>query len=422
MEKNKFDIGGTIEQKPFEKYSFSKFFEDWCRRNGSVMPEIISREKWEKESQTGLIKKKEDGERKLLIPQDLQLWEMVGITEMIRNEAFANDPEKQKRANEEIQKLGKTFRNAGIYIAQRSHSIEEGREIARALSEELYKYGNALLSGKKETEANPWEKIAEEEFEPDSLAETDKFLAGDALYSSRKERVKEGDNEEEIRQQTLAQFFRTANKAFHLEKKSENNELSLPKEQVEPWKKDAPIHSEFLRKIEDSLKREIEKPKTELVGSVFQKGMELLRTGMPLPMSSSSKDIDRLISFWEKSEASLGETLGVYRMKTELEKIKETGDKISISKKEKEITDKIQRAVSSYAYEKDASYPSSAVETKKIDCAVGSMLAGSFLSQVGIKYLVGDIPEHSILVVSFADGTVEWRGMIVSVRNAKITD
>jgi len=422
MENDKFDIAKTIEQKPFEKYSFAKFFEDWCRKNGAVMPKVISRPTWKRLMESGVIQKSESGEQELLIPQDLTLWEMVGMTEAIQRGTFPNDLEKQKKMAEETEKLGKTFRNAGIYIAQRYHSISDGKEIARALAEELYKYGDALSSGEKTTEALTIEKIAEEEMSSEELDETDKFLAGDSLYVSRQERVIGGSNEEAIRQETLAQFFRAAQKAFCLEKRSESGGLSLPKEEVDPWKKDAPIHSEFLRKIEDTLKREIETSKNQLVDSVFQRGMDLLRTNMPLPGSSKFDSIDRLITFWEKSGASLGDALGIYRMRSELEKIRQTGDIAAVSKKEKEITDKIQQAVSSYRYKEDLDSPSEIIATREINCVGASTLAGSLLSQTGIQYLVGDVPEHSILVVAFSDGKVEWRDMVSPKRNGNITE
>ena len=415
MDRSVFEIHKTIEQKPFEESSFARFFEYWSKENGSVTPKTLFRREWEKKAKDGMIQKDTDGNKVLLIPRDMRLWEMVGVMETLDRDISAHPNEK----SEAMEKLGKQFRDAGIYIAQRLDSISEGKEIASALAEELYTYGDSLMAREKKEKETTLEEMKETELSPEEIAETDRFLAGDSLLASRQER--EGD-EEEKRRETLAQFFRVSKIAFQLEKKSETGELSLPAETKEPWQNTSPIHAEFLRKIEDALKRTIEIPKREMVDSVFQQGIALLRTNMPLPESSSFDSIERLISFWEKSEASIGSALGTYRMKSELEKIRVTGDIAAISKKEKEITDKIQQAVSSYGYEKEESTPEKAVATKKIDCVMGSMLGGSLLSQTGMKYLVGDIPEHSILIIPFSDGAVEWRDMIVPKRNGALTN
>jgi len=413
MDNSAFEIKQTIEQKPFEDSSFTRFFEYWSKENGSITPKVIFREEWKKKAKDGLIQNDANGNKVLLIPRDMRLWEMVGVMETIARDISSN-PDLKKEA---MEKLGKQFRNAGIYVAQRLDSISEGKEIASALAQELYTYGDSLTA--REKKETTLEEMKESELSPEEIAETDRFLAGDSLLASRQER--EGD-EEEKRRETLAQFFRVSKKAFQLEKKSETGKLSLPAETKEPWQNTSPIHVEFLRKIEDALKRIIETPKGEMVDSVFLQGIALLRTNMPLPESSSFDSVERLISFWEKNEASIGSALGTYWMKSELEKIRATGDIVAISKKEKEITDKIQQAVSLYGYEKEESTPEKAVATKKIDCVMGSMLGGSLLSQTGIKYLVGDISEHSILIIPFSDGKVEWRDMIVPKRNGTLTN
>ena len=305
MDNSAFEIKQTIEQKPFEDSSFTRFFEYWSKENGSITPKVIFREEWKKKAKDGLIQNDANGNKVLLIPRDMRLWEMVGVMETIARDISSN-PDLKKEA---MEKLGKQFRNAGIYVAQRLDSISEGKEIASALAQELYTYGDSLTA--REKKETTLEEMKESELSPEEIAETDRFLAGDSLLASRQER--EGD-EEEKRRETLAQFFRVSKTAFQLEKKSETGKLSLPAETKEPWQNTSPIHSEFLRKIEDALKRNIEMPKGEMVDSVFQQGMDLLRTNMPLPESSSFDSIERLISFWEKSEASIGSALGTSRM------------------------------------------------------------------------------------------------------------
>ena len=430
--KRQFEIRPMIEQKPFENPAVQSFFNRWCEINDSIRPQIISREEWEEKSKKGLLEKRPDGMQNLFIPADLQLWEMVGVMEAIDTDTFADKPARQKAKKEELVNLGRTFSNAGVYIAQRLDAIPKGKEIAHALAEEFYEYGESLAGGKKSKTAEI-NDIASHKLTPEETVEVDKFLAGENLYASRKGRAEKKaaespkgallwkDEEYETeRQKTLAQFFRVAEKAFLLKQKSEEGELIKPSSRLKPWQSDAPIHSAFLKKVERGVEKQIEKPKTELVGSVFRRGMELLRKNMPF--DKLPRHIKSAVLHWEKGETSLREALGMNRLKAELNKVKQTGDVAAVSAKEREIADNIQVVVGSFSYSAKSENPSQMLATQTINCVGASMLGGAFLSELGIKYLAGDVPMHSILVLVTNDNRVEWRDMLNTSANGEITD
>ena len=44
------------------------------------------------------------------------------------------------------------------------------------------------------------------------------------------------------------------------------------------------------------------------------------------------------------------------------------------------------------------------------------------MKEAGLNYLVGDVPEHSILFLVTSDGQVEWRDMLSASFNERLTD
>ncbi len=419
-----------MEQRPFENPTVRSFFDAWCKVNDSIRPQIIPREEWEQKSAGGLLQPRPDGMQNLLIPEDLQLWEMVEIMEAVDVDTFADNPKKQQEKAAEMRKLGQTFSDVGIYIAQRLDAIPNGKQIAGALAHEFYDYGQSLASGKQPVEIVSLEDISLQLLSLQEITEVDKFLAGDKLYAARQARAeksaeKNPDKKDEIyeaeRRKTLAQFFRVAEKAFLLQKKS--GELSKFDERLKPWQSQESAHAAFLSKVERGMEKQIEMPKTELTASVFRRGMELLRTNMLFDqLPNLPPGIKEKIFYWENGETTLREALGIDRLKNELETIRQTNDLVAISDKEREIADLVQAAVSGFAYESHANNPSEMIATQSINCVGASMLGGAFLSELGIKYMVGSLPQHSILVLVTSDGKLEWRDMLVPTANDEITD
>jgi len=57
-----------------------------------------------------------------------------------------------------------------------------------------------------------------------------------------------------------------------------------------------------------------------------------------------------------------------------------------------------------------------------LNCVGASTLGGALLAEVGIKYMVGSLPEHSILVLITSDDKAEWLDMQAPEHNEEITD
>lgn len=433
-EQPKFEIQPTIEQKPFESPAVQSFFTKWCEINDSIVPELIPREEWEQKASTvRLLQKREDGKQTLYIPEDLQLWEMVGVMEAVDHDTFSAKPERQNEAKEKILELGYMLQDAGVYIAQRLESISEGREIAGALAEEFYNYGQSLVSGEKPEEPASIDDISQEELTPSETEAVDCFLAGDNLYESRRMRAEEDalsepneeiDFFEEERLNTLTQFFRVSEKAFELKKKSEDGELQESKTPLAPWENTTPFHSAFTDKITKALTQKIETPKMDFNSAIFRRGMEKLlgemkEYGAKGAVNSLFKKIGVDLPVEQKK---LADTLNVKGLKVELDTIRQSGDIATTSAKEREIADIIQKAVSKFPYHPDANNPSEMVENQYINCVGASTLGGALLSETGLNYLVGHVPEHSILFLVTADGHIEWRDMLDTSLNEDLSD
>ncbi|MEK7068949.1 MAG: tetratricopeptide repeat protein [Patescibacteria group bacterium] len=121
-------------------------------------------------------------------------------------------------------------------------------------------------------------------------------------------------------------------------------------------------------------------------------------------------------------QRSLVEALNISQLKTDLEAIREKGNKVSISRKEREIADIIQQAVSNFPYKAGANNPSEMVANQYINCVGASVLGGALMKEAGLNYLVGDVPRHSILFLVTSDGRVEWRDMHHASFNEDLTD
>ncbi len=432
-EPKKFEIQSTIEQRPFENPAVQSFFTKWCEINNSIVPEVVDREMWEQKVLTSLLQKREDGKQTLYIPEDLQLWEMVGIMEAVDHDTFAEKPERQNEAKEKILELGYMLQDAAVYIAQRLDSISEGREIAGALAEEFYNYGQSLVSGEKPEEPTSIDSISQEELTDSENEAVDRFLAGDHLYESRRMRAEEDslsepDGEvdffEEERLNTLAQFFRVSAKAFELEEKSGNGELEKSKTHLKTWENDTPFHSAFRGKIERAMVQKIETPKRELDSVIFRRGMEKLLTemkeyGWKEGVNSLFKKIGVDLPVEQKK---LVDVLNIKQLKLELETIRQSGNLAKMSGKEREIADKIQDAVSKFPFRDMANNPREMAANQFINCVGASTLGGTLLRETGLNYLVGDVPEHSVLFLVTSDGQVEWRDMRNALHNENLTN
>jgi len=432
-EQPKFEIQPSIEQKPFESPAVQSFFAKWCEINDSIQPQTIDRDEWEKRGIEGVLEKRPDGKQTLFIPEDLQLWEMVGVMEKVDHDTFMAKPERRTEAKEKLLKLAETFKNAGSYIAQRLEGITEGQEIAKALALEFYEYGQSLAQGKRSEEALDINDVASKDLVPEEIETVDRFLAGDALYELRQKRAEQAaeidpSKKDELyeveRRKTLAQFFRVAEKSFMLEGKGVDGELQENAPQRKNWQSNLPVHGAFLAKIEKAMTQKIEIPRREFEMAIFRRGLEKLTSEM------KKRDWKQAVnSFFEKigfdlriKQEKLFNSLDIPGLKADLEAVRQTGDLEKISQREREITDKIQDAVSSFPYRSEGDNPSEMLSTQYINCVGASTLGGALMKEAGLNYLVGTVPGHSMLFLVTSNGQVELRDMRNSSLNDSLTD
>ncbi len=342
---------------------------------------------------------------------------MVKIIEAVDHDTFSSNAERKDEAKKKIIELGKIFKNAGAYISQRLDFIDKGKYIATALAEEFYDYGQSLISGEKLQKEQDVDKIASHNLTVSEIETVDKFLAGESLYESRQKRVEKAASDdpnwkedfyEEERRKTLAQFFRVSEKAFDLK----NSYLA--------WSYDTPIHNAFIAKIEKALAEKIETPKRELTSSIFKRGMELLRKKMPFDELPQS--VKKQVLHLQNGEKNLREALQITRLKYELEIVKKSKNPKKISAKERQIANKIQLAVSGFPYKLNAHNPSEMIANQYINCVGASMLGGALMQEAGLNYLIGSVPQHSILFLVTTNGSVEWRDMQNNLFNEDLID
>jgi len=449
-EQPKFEIQPVIEQSPFESHAVRSFFQKWCGINGSPTLQIVNRQTWEHRGVKGILEERPNGKQTLYVPKDLQLWEMVGVMEVVDQHTFTTKPERQSEKKVKLVVLGKLFQNSGAYIAKRLDSIEQGKEIARALAEEFYDYGLSLEHGKRPEQPSTFDTVLSRNLTREEIEAVDRFLAGEHLYAARRARAeKSGETDtakrdelyETERQKTLAQFFRVAQKAFELKQKTGHHEgvqVTTTTDGLELWQLNpTSIHSTFLAKIEKAITKEIETPKREFESAIFRRGLEKLVGEMKESKDMYEKRTGEVILGWKNAlskflikvgfnplfeQRKLADIINITQLRTELEVVRQTGDPSKISAKEREITDKIQKAVGSFPYRLDSNNPAEMVANQYINCVGASTLGGALMKEARLNYLVGAVPEHSILFLVTEDGRVEWRDMLRAKSNEDLTD
>ena len=180
-----------------------------------------------------------------------------------------------------------------------------------------------------------------------------------------------------------------------------------------------------MQHLQDKTKRQITKavetPEREMKTAIFRRGAEKLVTEMnEVGWKKAINDFLKKVGFdLLLEQRKLYDTLGIEKLKQELEEVRQTGDIAKISAKELQIAKKIQQAVSSFPYKSDdketkevvGNNPSQMVETQFINCVGSSILGGGLLDKVGIKYLLADLPEHSATVLITSDGKLRWQDL-----------
>ncbi|RJQ38934.1 tetratricopeptide repeat protein [Candidatus Microgenomates bacterium] len=408
-----FKIKEMVQATPLKDPVVQTFLGEWCRvHDDKVTVQFLPRREWSKKWEMhNIFAALSEGRTSLTLPEDLHLWEMVGVLKLADKDLGQEKSHLQKEQITRIETLGKSFRNSGIYLASRLNCLNEGKTIASNLARDFYSYGQSLLTEIEPQEINI-DEIDRLPLTPQETEEIDRWLAGDDLYHRRHARVesrfsqtnetgvsKESLTEEE-RRRSLQQFFSIAQRALDRMGSQDSADASL------------------IQKVEKNIKDSVEIPAHQLtVNMFFQHGMSRLLHEIGLTNSVSQQtSITIPMELWSKaySEIKLISVFDIEKFKHELEGVKEKPGVTpeEIATKELEIAAEIQKVVSAYDYEKDNQNPTDIIAKRTRNCVGASMLGGALLSEIGIGYLVCDLPQHSITFLVTSDRRVFWQDLL----------
>jgi len=166
-------------------------------------------------------------------------------------------------------------------------------------------------------------------------------------------------------------------------------------------------------------RRNLETPRNALANFLFEKGVDILAEKMPF--DSLLRHVKNALLHWKQGQKTLYEAFPVQTFRKELEEVKKTGDADLVADKELEIADKIQMVVREFPFLLNCQHPAELTKEEMFNCRGASLLGGALMDEIGIKYLVGDVPRHSILVLVLSNGAIEWRDMMAPNFNEFIT-
>ncbi len=130
---------------------------------------------------------------------------------------------------------------------------------------------------------------------------------------------------------------------------------------------------------------------------VFREGLNKLIAELRDPIDNETKLIDKL---------------ELPKLKAELDSLREIRDTAALGKREEEVANIFQKAISQYPYSREGvCHPAEILSKKETNCVGASVLGGALLDNVGIKYLVGNIGDHVLLIVITNDNRVLWQDM-----------
>lgn len=392
-------VSQAVEKEPFAALPVQGLFAEWCRVNGSITPLFIPRSEWEVKDV--VLESNVPGEQKLFLPNDLHLWEMMGVIRAVDYETFAKDPTKRDERANQIHALGVIFEKSGLYLSQYVSALKDGKgkHIALAMANEFYWYGVSLQNEKKETtEKN---KLLTEE----DKTQLDAWFLGRDVYQSRLSRLGTTPSAAQI-EETRKDLLQVWVEALGRE--------GYKGEEEKFWKTKVGPMQYLQDRTRLKVIKAIETPERELNSALFRRGSKQLVTDMN-EVGRRNVALDLLKSFGldlSPQQRKLYDTLDVDGLKQELDFVRRDGTTSDIASKELEIAQRVQKLVSRFSYISDADKgykPSEMLETQEIDCLGAQILGGGLLDEMQIKYLVADLPDHAATVLITSDGRVRWQ-------------
>lgn len=392
---NSHKISEVLEYRPFNDFADQEFFAERCKVHDNLCPQFLPRKDRETLDEEQILQQKK-GQLTLFLPQDLQLWEMMEIIRKIDHDTLKHKPEKQNERANQLLELGRKFEKSGLYFANFFPSDDKSEEakFAQDLAQQFYSYGCSLQQKTKNSDALPRNiSLSEEE-----LSEVDQRLLGKQAYEKRLARLWENPSTDQLttmRKELLTTAFKALKKDASKEEWEKSRET-----------KKGPYYK-FQEKVQSQILRVIQTPETELYTAIFRRGKENLISNMLAP-----KGDNHMRNFLRKNlgvdlpflKTKLTDALKLPILKSELEKVRKTGDKSLISAKELEIAKKVQEKVSSFDYQTMANIPSEMIKTAEINCLGSALLGGLLLEELDISYLAVILFKHASTILITSDG------------------
>ena len=384
-----------------------------------------------------------------LSPGDLP--ELVGV---IDSSIYGPESGESVRAMHRLQELGGSLIKVSQYIVSQMDEADPGWAIAKSLADDIRRHGSSLTENQNPDNT----QTTADQLTPEEKLAASRWLLGENLHESRMSRVnKVAENApslsvEELRedqmQKTIKQFFRTADRAFRLQKRDEidskepvglswdstTNHNWLMQKTIKQFFRTADrafrlqkrdeidskepaglswdsttIHDWLIEGINHELKTISGAPEAEVWKAIHRKGLQLLLDEMPAPeMGNEHK--------------KLKDYVRLDLMKEGLKELRETGDTEAIAQEEKRIADVIQSAIAKYSYGDSIYEPASIVKSVTMNCVGASMTGYALMQEVGLKCVAVSVPEHSMMGLVTSNGEVQWREMQVDSARMTLDD
>ncbi len=412
-----FRLRSQMEASPFIDPMARDFLDYYCGIVDNIYLRFIPRETFNKQKKAHQPILREERSAKgytLDLPSDLHLWEMGGVMEVVDAQTFAKNPERRNKRTEEFRFLAETFQRVGTYIADAIPAMKatEGKQIAEDMACDFWAYGESLLMGKAPRKKVSLQVVRQKKLTPDEFRDIDQWFVRNVPYMSALASIPKGKDPHVTRRAELIKFFRVAQKAVGMK------DASLRLAKNNPWESPESVHGKFESAIKGRLKQLVEAPRITFEDSLFSRGMHMLQDVMGFDSLPTS--VKKSILRWEQHEKTLHQALQIEKMRDALLRVRQTGDIAKISAMELSMAIKIQNAISKLQIDDDKNNPREIRVNQTINCVGGSIVGGAFFQEIGLRYVVGDLPQHSMLLLVTEDEHVHVVDMIRTYQNARL--
>lgn len=152
--------------------STRSYLETWCYVNGDLRLVFLPRSEWLDKVEAGLLIEDDWGVEQVAVPEDLKLWEMLGLVDLL-NDLSVSDRDQFQREHQRLREAVLQFRQTALYLKNYVELIDwsddemEAKNLAASIAAQFYQFSRSLLKGKP-TGAS-YEKIPKVDFVGENL-------------------------------------------------------------------------------------------------------------------------------------------------------------------------------------------------------------------------------------------------------------